>query len=85
VQTPPRPPWEKILKKENPVKSGFNGSLLLISTVTTFEHAITTMRITKTFCNFEIFWNYKNNDNYKIRAGNEIETFEITKYQLRLQ
>jgi hypothetical protein len=53
--SPSPPPWEIFLKKENPIKSRFNGSLLLIGTVTTFEHTITTMRITKTFCNFEIF------------------------------
>jgi hypothetical protein len=36
-------------KKENLVKSGFNGTVSLISAVATFEHAVTTLRIIKTF------------------------------------
>jgi hypothetical protein len=43
------PRAEKILKKENLVKSGFNGTVPLISAVATFEHAVTTLRIIKTF------------------------------------
>jgi hypothetical protein len=40
---------EKNLKKENMVKSRFNGPVPLIDMATTFEHAVTTVRITKPF------------------------------------
>jgi hypothetical protein len=43
------PRAEKNLEKENLIKSRFNGSVLLIGTITIFEHVFTTVRITKTF------------------------------------
>jgi hypothetical protein len=49
------PPLENFQKKENMFKSGFNGPVLLIGAITSFENAVTTVRITKTFCNFETF------------------------------
>jgi hypothetical protein len=50
VQTPlDTPRAEKNLEKENLIKSRFNGSVLLIGTITIFEHVFTTVRITKTF------------------------------------
>jgi hypothetical protein len=45
-----RPPTQKKSKKrENLVKSEFNGLVPLISAVTIFEYAVITVKITKTF------------------------------------
>jgi hypothetical protein len=90
VWGPPPPPATKKPKKENVAKSGFNRYVPLIGAVTTFMHAVTTMRIMKIFCilrlqkHFETIWNYKNGDNYNIREGNDFETFWNYKFSIAL-